>query len=225
MDRPKIFELGVEKYDAVMSLQEELRTKAKYHGTEYLIACQHHPVITYGRLANFSNLLVPPEELEKFGIQLVRTNRGGDFTYHGPGMLVIYPVINLRDRGMDCITYLRILENIVIRSLNNSGIRAFRVENCTGVWCSSKSGPRKICSIGIHISQGVAIHGFCLNLKKTPPFGLNLINPCGFKSNSYCFVEDLAPNVTFEEIREKVISNCLEVLWNLSFELENTRCI
>ncbi len=186
-------------YEETWQIQQLLREDCLKSGNEFLILCEHSPVITYGRLANLENLKVSTNFLKSNSIDIVQTNRGGDFTYHGPGMLVIYPIINIKKRELDCLSWIRKLETLTIKVLDKFDIKAYQIEQKTGVWVLKNNKPLKIASIGIHISRGVSIHGLCLNVKREPPYGLYLINPCGLDSSLYCFMEDFR-SVSLDEV-------------------------
>ena len=178
-------------YRAALEVQRKLREQVIRNGGGWFLACEHKPVITYGRLAKKENLLVSETHLKNLKIQLEETNRGGDFTYHGPGMLMGYFIVDLRLLKLDCVSFLRELEEIIILTLANFFVEAFRVQNYTGVWCKEEGRLKKICSIGIHVSKGVTNHGFCLNVERKPPDGLSMINPCGLPRTDYVFMDEL----------------------------------
>lgn len=142
--------------------------------TLYLV--EHSAVITIGRGGDEANLLVSEDDLGASGIELVRTERGGDITYHGPGQVVAYPIMDLRPERMDVHLYIRDLEEVVLRVLEPSGIRAERVHGRTGIWV----GRRKIAAIGVRISGWVTSHGFALNYDPDLS-GFERIVPCGIR--------------------------------------------
>jgi lipoyl(octanoyl) transferase len=186
--------LGQIDYRVALELQQKLREQVIRNRVGWFLACEHNPVITYGRLAAKENLLVSETYLRDLNIQLVETNRGGDFTYHGPGMLMGYFIVDLRLLKLDCVSFLRELEEIIISTLASFFVEAFRVQNYTGVWCKVQGQLKKICSIGIHVSKGVTNHGFCLNVERKPPDGLSMINPCGLPRTHYVFMDELIPS-------------------------------
>jgi lipoate-protein ligase B len=141
---------------------------------DQLLLLEHFPVITLGRSARKENLINSSEQLEKSGIELVETDRGGDVTYHGPGQLVGYPILSLQPGRMDVLRYLRDLEEVLIRVLDRHNIKGGRNTGYTGVWI----GNRKIASIGVKISRWVTYHGFALNVS-TDLSAFDLIVPCG----------------------------------------------
>ena len=168
------YRLGMVKYEQAFRLQNRL-TQARLQGkvADTLLVLQHFPVITVGKTGNMKNVLAP-ETLREKNIQIIRTDRGGDVTYHGLGQLVIYPILNLQLLGLSVHDYVWTLEEVTIRVLAMYGIIAYRLEKLRGVWV----GQEKICSLGVHLSHWVSKHGLALNVNTDlNPFGL--INPCG----------------------------------------------
>jgi len=147
--------------------------------TEQLLLLEHPPVVTLGRNARDTDLLLGADALRQRGIAVERCDRGGQVTYHGPGQLVGYPILDLTPDRRDVARYLRDLEEVLIRTLGRFGIRAERRDGLTGVWV----GAGKIASIGVHLSRWVTTHGFALNVTTdTTPF--SLIVPCGMRALS-----------------------------------------
>ncbi len=167
-----IRDLGVIDFHDAFALQEETAA-AVAAGTaeETLLILEHPPVYTMGSGGKEENILDP-------SVTAVRVNRGGDATFHGPGQLVGYPIINLAMRGRDLHRYLRFLEELIIRVAADFRVAALRVTGRTGVWCGSPPSPAKLASIGVGVRRWVTMHGFALNvMNDTAPF--RLINPCG----------------------------------------------
>jgi lipoate-protein ligase B len=139
-----------------------------------LLLVEHPPVVTLGRGTRSSSLPLPPAELERRGIEVFEIERGGDVTFHGPGQLVGYPILDLRGLRADLHWYLRRLEDVLIDAVDRLGVPAGRMAGLTGVWTAG----RKLASIGIHVKQWVTLHGFALNV--TTDLGpFDLIVPCG----------------------------------------------
>jgi len=151
-----------------------------------LILLEHSPVITIGRSGTAQHILAPEEELKKAGVAVHETNRGGDVTYHGPGQIVGYPILPLRYHGKDIHRYLRTLEALLIDTLGEYGITAFRKDGLTGVWTDKG----KIVSIGVAISHWIAYHGFALNLNPNMRH-FHLIHPCGLVGVRMVGMKDL----------------------------------
>lgn len=147
----------------------------------YLIFCEHPHVITLGLHGNAENLLIPKEVLEKKGIELFKIDRGGDITYHGPGQLVVYPVFNLAILKTGVKEYVSKLEEAVIRTLNELGIRAGRLHGASGVWIEpdTRQKARKICAVGVKVSRWISMHGIAFNINTDLEY-FKFINPCGF---------------------------------------------
>ena len=171
-----VVDLGVRPYLEVLELQRDL-CRRKVSGeldADLLLLVEHEPVITLGRGLRPGSLPFPPAALERRGIAVVDVERGGDVTYHGPGQLVGYPVLDLRRHREDLHWYLRRLEESLILALGSLGVPAARNAGLTGVW----TGGRKIASIGIHVKQWVTYHGFALNVTTDLSY-FDLIVPCG----------------------------------------------
>jgi lipoyl(octanoyl) transferase len=167
--------LGCIGYAQALALQMQL-CKAKKEGfvPDVLLLLEHSHAITLGRNANHKNLLVCETELETRGVEIFDTDRGGDITYHGPGQLVGYPIIQLEKGERDVHLYMYNLEESIIRLLALHNIEGGRYEGMPGVW----SGGRKIASMGVHISRWITRHGFALNVNTDLSF-FSLIVPCG----------------------------------------------
>lgn len=146
----------------------------------YLLFCQHPPVYTLGKSGQAAHLLLNESELRALGAQFYRINRGGDITYHGPGQLVGYPILDLDHFFTDIHRYLRLLEEAVIRTLADYGLLAGRIAGLTGVWLDHQRQvhPRKICALGVKASRWVTMHGFALNVNTDLRY-FNHIVPCG----------------------------------------------
>ena len=157
--------------------QEELDLIDKKH---YLIFCEHSPVFTLGKSGSISHLLLNEEGLKQKGIDFYKINRGGDITFHGPGQIVGYPIFDMDGFYNDVHKYVRDLEEVIIRTLKDVGVKSGREEGFTGVWLeATKSKPkRKICAIGVHMSRWVTLHGFAFNVNTDLNY-FNYIVPCG----------------------------------------------
>lgn len=175
-DRPgcRSYRLGVVEYEEALGLQSRL-ARARLQGaiTDTILLLQHPPVITLGKSGKSANV-VDPGAVAARGIRIIATDRGGDVTYHGPGQLVVYPILNLHPLRLSVGGYIGSLEEVIIRVLARSGIIAGREAHLRGVWV----GREKICSLGVHLSSGVSKHGLALNVNNDlAPFAL--INACG----------------------------------------------
>ena len=172
----KVIDLGLVDFKDAWAKQKELFQEVKDgHLRAGLIVCRHYPVITVSRKANRKNILVSREELKNKGIAIYAVERGGDVTYHGPGQLIAYPVFNLNYFKKDIHWFLRYLEDLIIRCLNESGVKGERAAGLTGVWV----GKSKIASIGIAIRNWITFHGLSINVKSSDLTNFSLIRPCG----------------------------------------------
>jgi lipoate-protein ligase B len=174
----RIDDLGRRPYAEVLELQRDLRRRriGGELGEDVLLLVEHPPVITLGRGTRSSSLPIAPAELERRGVEVFEVERGGDVTFHGPGQLVGYPILDLGGHRQDLHWYLRSLEDVLIQALGALDIEAGRNPGLTGVWTAG----RKIASIGIHVKQWVTLHGFALNVTTDlDPF--DLIVPCGIR--------------------------------------------
>lgn len=178
-EKPHILIRNIDRISYGDALRLQLDTHARCVSGEFpgaLILLEHDPVITMGAGTSECNLLANPDHLERLGIELVRTDRGGDVTYHGPGQLVGYPIVRVRELAGDLHTYLRMLEECIILTLSSFGLRGER-NGPAGVWVNGL----KICSIGIAVRRWVSYHGFALNVDPDMSH-FALINPCGLHS-------------------------------------------
>jgi lipoyl(octanoyl) transferase len=172
----EVIRLGRVRYASAMEVMEARvadRLANRVPDTLYLL--EHEPVFTLGRRAERANVLASAEQLEQLGIEVVETGRGGDVTYHGPGQIVGYPVIDLNPDRKDVRKYVRGLEEVMIRTCARYGIEAGRVDGLIGTWIE---GRRKIGAIGVRISRWVTSHGFAFNVASALE-GFGLIVPCG----------------------------------------------
>lgn len=181
--------LGLIDYKEALELQERLH-KLQLEGKtgDCLLLLEHPPVLTSGRRGSKDNILLKPAQLEELGVQVYEINRGGDITYHGPGQIVGYPVINLNNIGRDIKDFVWKLEEVFIRLLETEyGIAAYREEKkYTGVWV----GDSKITAIGIAVKQWVTMHGFAFNVN-TDLSHFKWINPCGITDRGVTSVQEL----------------------------------
>jgi lipoyl(octanoyl) transferase len=191
----KIEWLGRIEYQAGLRIQEERLEECLHNGEESVILLEHEPVYTIGRLPDKSSLHL----VDRLPYPVFETNRGGQATYHGPGQLVGYPILDLRVRGRDLHCYLRKLEDLLIVLLKEFEIRGTKIEGKTGVWVED----RKIASIGIGIRRWVTMHGFALNVASDLS-GFRSIIPCGLPGVRMTSISiESGGEVTLETVREK----------------------
>ena len=181
-----VVDLGLVPYANALDLQREVarRRIADEIDQDVLLLVEHPPVVTLGRTAKQANLIASPEFLASRGVELFEVERGGDITFHGPGQLVGYPIIDLKRHRKDLHWYLRQVEGALIDAVAEFGLTGQRVERYTGVWVAIEgsgtghAGPRKIASIGVHARDWVTWHGFALNVNTDLRY-FELIVPCG----------------------------------------------
>ena len=211
-------DLPVTEYREAWDLQHKLVSARKdqtIHNNVVLFL-EHPPVFTLGRRGGLDNLTVPEEFLEKAGISVIHVERGGDITYHGPGQLVVYPIIDLRDSGLRVLDYVTALEEVIIRAAKDWGVVAERNPMNRGVWIANK----KLGSIGITVRRGVSFHGIAFNVNvELDPF--DWINPCGLKGISMTSMEhELSYQVPMQQIREAVKRH-MAAVFGVKLEMTN----
>ena len=175
----------------------------------YLLLVEHPPVFTLGKSGNINNVLLSEERLKERGIEFFRTNRGGDITFHGPQQIVGYPILDLEKFDTDIGHYLRNLEEVVILTLSDYGIKAGRSKGETGVWIDPdvKGRERKICAIGVRCSRWITMHGFAFNVNTDLSY-FNYIIPCGIQNKQVTSLQkELGKQMDFKEAKEKVKRN------------------
>ena len=198
----KVIDLGLADYFQVWSLQKDILAKVINNELRAaLILCRHPPVITSGRKVSAASFKAASSEIFAKGIKLYNIERGGDVTYHGPGQLTVYPIINLCYFKKDIHWFLRELESLVISSLGDFNLRCQRREGLTGVWLKNK----KIASIGIAIRHWVTYHGLSINIKKDDLANFNLIRPCGMDIEITSLEDVLGRDVNIEEVKSGLL--------------------
>ena len=183
----------------------------------YLLFVEHPPVYTLGKSGNIGNVLMSEKQLEENGIQFFRTNRGGDITFHGDQQIVGYPILDLEKFYTDIGKYLRHLEEVIIATLADYGLRGARSAGETGVWLDPDipGRERKICAMGVRTSRWITMHGFAFNVNTDLSFFNNII-PCGIQNKQVTSLEkELGRKIDFGEVKEKVKKNFEKV-----FEVE-----
>ncbi|MGH7801086.1 MAG: lipoyl(octanoyl) transferase LipB [Thermodesulfobacteriota bacterium] len=166
-------------YSKCLSLQRELQKKVSFNNQSegFLLLVQHKPVVTIGRFGKESNILLPENEMKKRGIEIWRIERGGDVTFHGPGQLIGYPIINLVHYQLGVKSYVQMLEEALINVLKKFGIEAGRIKEHPGVWV----GKEKVAAIGVYVKDSTTMHGFALNVNTDLDY-FSLIVPCGISN-------------------------------------------
>ena len=190
--------IEIKKQNNDLPLDHQLTT------SNYLLFCEHPHVFTLGKSGEQENLLVDSLQLRARHADFVRTNRGGDITYHGPGQIVGYPILNLSYFVKGAREYIEKLEEAIIQTLTTYGIKSERLEGATGVWLDTaiKGKTRKICAIGVRTSHWVSMHGFAFNVNTDLNY-FNLINPCGFTDKTVTSLEkELGQPQDMEEVKK-----------------------
>jgi lipoyl(octanoyl) transferase len=218
-------DLGVMDYKACWDYQEQLFNKVieeklnnRNNGTEnptsnYLLFVEHPHVYTLGKSGDEKHLLVNDDQLNQKQATYYKINRGGDITYHGPGQLVAYPILDLDNFFTDIHKYLRLLEEAVIRTLSEYGISAGRSDGETGVWidAENKMKARKICAMGVRCSRWVTMHGLGFNVNADLSYFGNII-PCGITDKAVTSIEnELGSKVSMNDLKEKLKKNFCEL--------------
>jgi lipoate-protein ligase B len=200
-----ILNLDIEPYDTALELQRQLVAARRAGRVEdTLVLLEHPPVITLGRRGNESHILASRQWLADHGIQVRRVERGGDVTYHGPGQLVGYPVMDLRQHRQDVGWYVQSLEEVLIRTLSDFGIAAKRLPGNIGVWLDDS---RKIAALGVRIEEWITYHGFALNVSTDVSY-FGLIVPCGLAGKEVTSMQKvLGCTVNMAGVRERVSDN------------------
>ncbi len=222
--------LGLMDYQEAWALQEKIFKKTvdrkianrKVHQSEqsstenYLIFCYHPHVYTLGKSGDRNHLLANEEFLKQKNASFYKINRGGDITYHGPGQIVGYPILDLDHFFTDIHKYLRFLEEAVILTLKEHGINAGRINGLTGVWldCDNQKNARKICALGVKSSRWVTMHGFAFNINTDLEY-FNYIVPCGLQDKSVTSLQkELGMKIDIKEVEEKLKRN-LEIVFEM----------
>ena len=173
----------------------------------YLFFCEHYHVYTLGKSGDEQNLLVNESYLKSRGASFYKINRGGDITYHGPGQIVGYPVIDLENFFTDINKYLRSIEEVVILTLKEWGVQSERSKGETGVWIDAgKTTARKICAIGVRTSRWVTMHGFALNVNTDLSYFQNIV-PCGIDKSVTSLQKELGREVDFKQVQKSLKNN------------------
>jgi len=231
MQKVKLLDLGLKDYKETWDFQEDLfkgvvdikinnrKNNITTQTPNYFLFVEHPHVYTLGKSGDLNNLLLNEAQLKAKEATFYKINRGGDITYHGPGQLVGYPILDLDNFFTDIHKYLRFLEEVIIKTLAEYGIKSDRSEGETGVWLDVGTPfARKICALGVRASRWVTMHGFALNVNTNLGYFDNII-PCGIKGKAVTSLElELNKKVPLEEVKEKVLKHFIE-LFNVEFEI------
>ncbi len=190
--------------------------QAKCEGGNYvnrIVLCEHPHVYTLGRSGKEKNMLLSEEQLKKIKATYFHIDRGGDITYHGPGQLVCYPILNLEDFALGLKAYVHVLEEVVINVCASYGIKTGRVEKATGVWLEGNTArARKICAIGVRSSHFVTMHGLALNVNTDLSY-FSYIHPCGFIDKGVTSLQkELGREVSLDEVKQRLCRELSDLL-------------
>ena len=192
-------------FEKVLAVKNENRSRPSLEQNiteNFLLFCQHPHVYTLGKSGKENNLLLKQEELSSVNASYYHINRGGDITYHGPGQLVGYLIIDLENFFTDIHKYMRFLEEAVIQTLGEFGLESGRIKGLTGVWMDMEKHPRKICAFGVKTSRWVTMHGFALNVNPDLTY-FNHIIPCGIQDKAVTSMQvELGRTIEMKEVQE-----------------------
>ncbi len=234
----QVIDLGMIEYKEAWNLQTCIHdflvrrkrnllteTEKKYYNSNdhFLLICEHNPDYTLGKSGSIDHLKLSEAALQKDGFDFYKINRGGDITYHGPGQLIVYPILDLEQFFTDVHRYVRSLEEVVMRVLTQYQIESHRDPSHTGVWVRFDSTPfnRKICAIGVHLSRWVSMHGLAFNISPNVSHFKNII-PCGIQdaSKDVCSMEQVMgfepSRIDITEHFIKIFSDVFEADFNLA---------
>ncbi len=216
-DYKKTWDLQTEILNNTISLKREKRKgNTKITTPNHFLFVEHPHVYTLGKSGDLSNLLLNKEQLKEKGATFYKINRGGDITYHGPGQIVGYPILDLENFFTDIHKYLRLLEEAIILTIAEYGLKGERSDGETGVWLGVGTPfARKICAMGIRASRWVTMHGFALNVNVNLGYFDNII-PCGIKGKAVTSMEvELGKKISEQEVKQKFLNHFKEL-----FEVE-----
>ena len=190
---------------------ENRSSESKIETDNFLIITEHNPVYTIGKSGDISNLLLNDNEMKTEGIEFYKINRGRDITYHGPGQIMGYPIIDLDNFFTDINLYLRKLEEVIINTLKSYDLKGFTIKGETGVWVKDNNGlSKKVCAFGIRASRWVTMHGFSFNINPELNYFKNII-PCGIKDKGVTSVSELKnSNIEMNQIKKILYKNFAE---------------
>lgn len=211
---------GFKDYGEMLEIQRVLfaemvnRKKSGFQiEEEFMFLVEHNPVVTLGKHAKEDNVLFSEEMLRERGVEVFHIERGGDVTYHGPGQLVVYPIIDLELHHLGVKDYVNLLEETVINTISEFGVKGERVAGASGVWIDAGTvRERKICALGVKCSRFVTMHGLALNVN-TDLSGFHLINPCGFADKGVTsLAQELRRTLDMREVKEILVEKFTDLL-------------
>ncbi|MCW5911376.1 MAG: lipoyl(octanoyl) transferase LipB [Cyclobacteriaceae bacterium] len=218
MDYKQAWDYQTNLFQSILDIKAANRTNNEQLTTHnYLLFCEHPHVYTLGKSGDEHNLLVKQEDLHTIDATYYHINRGGDITYHGPGQVVVYPILDLENFFTDIHRYMRLLEESVIRTLDEFGLQAGRINGLTGVWIDydDKKRARKICALGVKTSRWVTLHGLAFNVNANLDYFSNIV-PCGIADKTVTSMEkELGKPQDFELVKTVLKEKLIRI-----FEME-----
>lgn len=216
MRTPEVVDLGLIDYNSAWEYQKQVHARMlEQRGTfpPCLIICEHPHVYTLGKNGKPGNMLVNKDFLKSIQAEFVQTDRGGDITYHGPGQIVGYPIVDLNGTGFGIREYIHRIEESIICTLKEYNIESHRISGATGVWLGGDGKPdRKICAIGVRVDRWITMHGFAFNIDTELKY-FNFINPCGFTDKGVTSLsQELGFSPGIENVKKKLIINVSQQL-------------
>ncbi|MDP2087851.1 MAG: lipoyl(octanoyl) transferase LipB [Flavobacteriaceae bacterium] len=207
LDYANAFDYQTVLFNEILTIKSNNQKENNTNQTpNYFLFLEHPHVYTLGKSGDINNLLLTQEQLEQRGIAFHQSNRGGDITYHGPGQIVGYPILDLDNFFSDIHEYMRVLEDVIIATIADYGLKGERSEGETGVWLDVGTPfARKICALGVKTSRWVTMHGFALNISTDLGYFDHII-PCGIRGKSVTSLEaELGKTVSSEEVKAKIL--------------------
>jgi lipoyl(octanoyl) transferase len=203
-----VVDLGLTRYGPAWDLQKQVVAARKAGQIpDVLLFCEHPHVITLGRNGQLDHLRAGNRQLGEMGVEFEHTDRGGDITYHGPGQIVGYPILDLMQHKRDVRWYVEQLEEVMIRTAADTGLAARRIEGWHGIWVDTPAGEEKLAALGVHLSRWVTSHGFAYNVATDLRY-FDLIVPCGIAGKRATSLEkQLGRAVPVGDIRERMVSH------------------
>ena len=209
IDYKQAWDYQKERFEQLVTFKKQQKQTPDLPSPEnYLLFCEHPHVYTLGKSGKSENVLLSQTQLEAKGAQFYQIDRGGDITYHGPGQLVGYPILDLHAFGLGIRQYVHFMEEAIIRSLQEYGIEAARLEGAPGIWIDQE---RKICALGVRASRGITMHGFALNANTNLDY-FGYIHPCGFEDKGVTSIEkELGKPVNMQDLKGLVKQNFVQM--------------
>jgi lipoyl(octanoyl) transferase len=208
-DYQKALSIQTHFFDTIKNIKIQNKQTGKSSVTNnYLLFTEHPHVYTLGKSGKEEHLLIDAKEREKKSVQFIKTNRGGDITYHGPGQIVCYPIIDLDNFNLEILSYMRLLEEVIINVLAQYNIKGERSKGETGVWIDvDKPSVRKICAMGVKTSRWVTMHGFALNVHTDLSYFDHII-PCGIQNKGVTSMQtELQKKVDISTLKKEILKS------------------